>query len=329
VTLPDLTSMTMAPLVKVTLSWPALANVASYNVYRTSAPGQGVTQVQFIANVQGAGAMVTFNDTGLPTTAQTPLPIGSLGKWNPVSNLTVPRYGAAAAIAHGKTTATTDTWFLYAAGGAGDTALTQAGLLDTYEWAQVDISVADGTQTVSPFTVGKSGTANASIGGGRAFLSAYSADTTIKAEIPVGNTYVYFGTGMDRPLTALTTKAAMVAGLVSPASTSGDLGTLATIPAAQAGGAGAATIAGFLFTVGGWNSGLSVQNTFSTTFCPTTGCIAQPPTLTTWNNGGGGTPLIPRVLLSAVVEAPFLYIFGGSTNTTASNATASTERTVW
>lgn len=70
--------------------------------------------------------MVTFDDTGLSTTAQTPLPIGSLGKWNAVSSLTTPRYGAAAAIAHGKATATTDTWFLYVAGGAGDTALTQA-----------------------------------------------------------------------------------------------------------------------------------------------------------------------------------------------------------
>ena len=45
------------------------------------------------------------------------------------------------------------------------------------------------------------------------------------------------------------------------------------------------------------------------------------PELTTWNNGGGGTPSLPRVQLSAVVEAPFIYIFGGSTISAATNAT--------
>lgn len=330
VTLPDLTGMGATPLVKVTLTWPAMADVASYNIYRTSASGQGATQVQFIANVpQPAGAMVTFNDTGLAPTSQTPLPIGALGHWNAVGDLTTARYGAAAAIAHGATTATTDTWFLYVAGGSGDAALSQAALLDTYEWAQIDITLATGAQTVSAFAVGQSGGSNASIGGGRAFLSAYSADTTVKAEIPVGKTFVYFGAGMDRPVSALTVKSAMMVGGVPPASTTGDLGTLATVDPSVVGGAGAATIAGFLFTIGGWNAGLSIQNTTSTSFCPTGGCGTAPPALTAWNNGGGGTPNIPRVLLGSVVEAPFIYIFGGSTTAAASNATQSTERTVW
>jgi hypothetical protein len=329
VTLPDLTSMTETPLVKVTLTWPAMPDVVSYNIYRTSAAGQDVTQVQFIANVPQAAGMVTFDDTGLPTTSQTPLPLGSLGQWNAVSNLTTPRYGATTAIARGLTTATTETWFLYVAGGAGDTALTQAGLLDTYEWARVDLAIADGSQTVSPFAIGQAGGANASIGGARAFLSAYAADTTIKSVIPVGTTFVYFGSGMNRPLATLGLQSGMVAGSVTPASTTGDLGTLTTIAAAPVGGAGAATIAGFQFTIGGWNAGLAIQNTNSATFCPTTGCVSSAPVLTAWNNGGGGTPNIPRVLLGAVVEAPFLYIFGGSTTSTANNATQSTERTVW
>jgi hypothetical protein len=330
VTLPDLTSMSATPLVKVTLTWPAMADAASYNIYRTSAPGQGVTQVQLIANVpQAAGATVTFDDAGLATTQQTPLPIGSLGTWNAVSDLTTPRYGAAAAIAHGKTTATTETWFLYVAGGAGDTALTQAKLLDTYEWAEVDITRADGSQAVSAFTVGQSGGTAASIGGGRAFLSGYSADTTIKSEIPVGANFVYFGSGMAG--SALALKSGMVAGSLTPASATGDLGTLTTIASAPVGGAGAATIAGFLFTIGGWNSGLTIENTRSTTFCPgAAGCgTSVLPALTTWNNGGGGTPNLARVQHSAVVEAPFIYIFGGSTVSAATNATPSTERTVW
>lgn len=329
VTLPDLTSMAGTPLVKVTLSWPAMPDVASYNVYRTSTSGQGATDVQFIANVPQAAMTVKFDDTGLPTTARTPLPIGSLGKWNAVSDLTTARFGGAAAIAHGPSNATTDTWYLYVAGGSGDIALTQAALLDTYEWARVDIAVADGSQTVSAFAVGKSGGSNASIGGARAFLGAYAADLAVKAEIPAATTYVYFGTGMDRPATTLAVQTGMVVGTLTASSPTGELGTLTTIPAAPVGGAGTATIAGFLFTIGGWNSGLTIQNTNSTTFCPTTGCGAAPPMLTAWNNGGGGTPNIPRVLLGAVVEAPFIYIFGGSTVSGATNATQSTERTVW
>jgi hypothetical protein len=329
VTLPDLTSMTRTPLVKVTLTWPAMPNVASYNIYRTSTEGQDVTKVQLIASVPQATGMATFDDIGVSTTAQTPLPIGSLGTWNPVSGLTTPRYGAAAAIAHGTATATTDTWFLYVAGGAGDTTLTQAKLLDSYEWAKVDIALADGSQAVSAFTVGKAGNASASIGGGRAFLSAYSADTTIKTDIPVGMTFVYFGTGMAGP--SLSLQSGMVAGSLTPASATGDLGTLTTISSAPVGGSGAATIAGFLFAIGGWNSGLTIENTRSTTFCPGgAGCGASVlPALTTWNNGGGGTPNLSRVQLGAVVEAPFIYIFGGSTVSAATNATQSTERTVW
>ncbi|HET7502429.1 MAG TPA: IPT/TIG domain-containing protein [Kofleriaceae bacterium] len=331
VTLPDLTGMAATPRVKVTLTWPAMQDVVSYNVYRTGTTGQDVTQVQLIASVpQAAGPSVKFDDTGLATSATTPLPIGALGKWHAVGELTTPRYGAAAAIAHGMTTATTDTFFLYVGGGAGDTALTQTGLLDTYEWARVDIAAADGSQTVSAFSLGKSGSANASIGGARAFLSAYSSDATVKSEIPVGTTFVYFGTGMDRPAAALALKSGMAAGSLTPASPTGDLGTMASLTAAPVGGAGAATIAGFLFTIGGWNSGLTIQNTSSATFCPTSGCAStQPPVLTNWNNGGGGTPNVPRVLLGAVVEAPFIYIFGGSTTSAATSATKSTERTVW
>ena len=245
VTLPDLTGMTATPLVKVTLAWPAMPNAASYNIYRTGTAGKGVTEVQLVANVpQPAGSTVTFNDTGATTGAQTPLPIGALGKWNAVSSLTVPRFGAAAAIAHGALTATTDTWFLYVGGGASDVALTQAGLHDSYEWARVDVAVADGSQTVSAFTVGKSGGADASIGGARAFLSAYAADTAVKSEVPVGSTFVYFGAGMDRPATTLAFKSGMVAGSLTAANPSGDLGALATIASAPVGGAGAATIAG-------------------------------------------------------------------------------------
>ena len=182
---------------------------------------------------------------------------------------------------------------------------------------------------VSPFAVGQAGGVNASIGGARAFLSAYSADRAVKSNIPAGTTFVYFGSGMDKSLASLSLKSNMVAGSVTTASATGDLSALTTIASAPVGGAGAATIAGFLFTIGGWNAGLTIQNTSAATFCPATGCISSPPNLTAWNNGGGGTPTIPRVLLGAVVEAPFIYIFGGSTISGATNATQSTERTVW
>lgn len=323
ITLPDVTNLSSTPLIKVTLTWPAMANVVSYNVYRTSAAAQDASQVQLVANVPAASGSVTFEDTGLVTTAQTPLPIGALGKWHAAGNLTTARYGAAATIARAASSSTTETWFVYVGGGAGDTALSQNALLSSYEWAKVDITLADGSQTVSAFTAG----ANA-IGGARAFLSAYSADTTIKSNIPAGTTYVYFGTGLGRPVSTLTTVMNMLAGAVTATST-GDLGTLTTVAAAPAAAVGAVTIAGYLFAIGGWNSGLALQNTNAAALCPTTGCISAPPALTPWNNGGGGTPNVPRVMLGTVVENPFIYILGGSTNAGATNAIASTERTVW
>lgn len=323
ITLPDVSDLTSTPLIKVTLTWPEMTNVVSYNVYRTSAAGQDASQVQFVTNVPAASGSVTFEDTGLTTTTQTPLPIGALGKWHAVGDLTTARYAAAATAAFGTSSSTTATWFLYVGGGAGDTALSQGALLDSYEWAKVDITLADGSQTVTTFTAGAN-----PIGDPRAFVGAYSADTTIKSNIPAGTTYVYFGTGLGRPVSALTTVADMVAGAVT-ATTTGDLGTLTPVAAAPTAAAGSVTIAGYLFAIGGWNSGLALQNTSAADLCPATGCGSAPPALTTWANGGGGTPNISRVMLGAVLENPFIYILGGSTNASATNATSSTERTVW
>ncbi|MGE5187287.1 MAG: IPT/TIG domain-containing protein [Acidobacteriota bacterium] len=335
VTLPDVSSLAGTPLVKVSLSWPAMQNVASYNIYRTSMSGQGAADVQLIGNVAqpATGTTVTFDDTGLATTAQTPLPIGSLGKWHTVGDLNVVRYGAAAAIAHGATTATTDTWYLYVAGGASDPTL--ATTYDNYEWAKVDITLADGSQTVSTFAYGmetNSTTVMASIGGGRAYLSAYTTDTSVKADIPADTNYVYFGSGMIKGnVNPVAYKGAEVVGKVTTAATSGDMGTLtASLSAATVGGAGAATIAGWLFTLGGWNSGLTISGTSAAELCPTlVGAACTPPAHANWQGGGGGTPTLPRVLLGVIVEAPFLYVLGGSTVSGATDATPSTERTVW
>ncbi|HEY6038775.1 MAG TPA: IPT/TIG domain-containing protein [Kofleriaceae bacterium] len=332
VTLPDLTGMTSTPLAKVTLTWPAMQDVVSYNIYRTSAAGGDATQVQLIGTVAQGGATTTFDDTGLATSAQTPLAIGATGRWHAVSSLTLARFGAAATIAQGPTTATTSSIYLYVAGGGTDTTLATATLLDTYEWAKVDITLADGSQAVSTFAVGRNtgNTANQSIGGARAFASTFSADDTIKSQIASGTTYAYIGSGLSKP-TAFSLVNAMDVGSVTTASATGDMGTLASVSSAGVGGAASATITGYLFTLGGLNSGGTLQNTFSAQLCPATGCAgnATAPALTTWSNGGGGTPNVPRVFSHALVEGPFIYLLGGSTNTTGTNATQSVERAVY
>ncbi len=325
ITVPDVTNLTATPAIKVSLSWPTMQNVASYNIYRTAISGQSAADVELIGNVPQptTGTTVSFDDTGLPVSNQKPLPIGSLGNWNAVSDLTEVRYGPAAAIAHGATTATTDTWYLYVAGGASDTTL--GTVYDSYEWAKVDITLADGSQAVSAFTAG-----TATIGGGRAFLSAYTTNTSIKSDIPADTNYVYFGSGMKKGTTTLALVTGEVVGTVTTSATTGDMGTLTTdTSAAGVGGAGAATIAGWLFTLGGWNAGLTIQQTFAAALCSVTGCTSGPPAHLNWQAGGGGTPTIPRVLLGVIVEAPFLYVLGGSTVSGATDATQSTERTVW
>lgn len=332
ITLPDVTAMTSTPLVKVTLSWPAMQNVVSYNVYRTTTAGQDAGQVQLVANVpQPAGATVTYDDTGATPTSQTPLPIGSTGTWSVVTNLKTARFGATAQIAAGPSDATTTSVYLYVAGGGSDTTLATATLLDTYEWAKIDITNADGSQVVNAFAIGRNtgNTADQSIGGGRAFASSFAASHATKSAILDGTTDVYFASGLSKA-TTFSLVGANDAGVVTTAAASGDLGTLSGQSAPGVGGAAYVTLTGYLFTLGGLNAGGTLQNTFSAQICPATGCTSgSPPALTNWSNGGGGTPTVPRVFSTAVVEPPFIYLFGGSTNATGSNATKSVERAVF
>jgi len=331
VTLPDLSNLTTTPLAKVTLSWPAMPNVVSYNIYRTPASGGDATQVQLLANVAQAATTISFEDTGLTTTTRTPLPIGSTGVWHQVVNLTTARFGGAATIAQGPVTATTSTIFLYVAGGGTDPTLSSATLLDNYEWAKIDINLADRSQTVSAFAIGKiSGTmTNQSIGGARSFASTFAADHSFKSQVTPGTTHVYFGSGLAKS-TGFSLVNAMRTGSTTTASATGDLGTLVSTSSNASGGAAAVAFAGYLFTLGGLNSGATLQNASSAQLCPATGCTgASPPTLTNWSNGGGGTPNVQRVFSNALVEGPYIYLFGGSTSSTGTNATASVERAVY
>lgn len=332
VTLPDLTSMTSTPLVKVTLSWPAMPNVVSYNVYRTATVGQDAGQVELLANVpQPSGNTVTFDDTGAATTSQTPLPIGSTGTWHAVANLTTARFGATAQIAAGPSDATTTSVYLYVAGGGTDTTLATATLLDNYEWAKIDITNADGSQVVNAFAVGRNAgdTADESIGGARAFASSFSADHATKSDIAADTTVVYFGSGLAKA-TAFSLVSAARAGEVTTAAVTGQFPSLSTVAAPGTGGAASVTLTGYLFTLGGLDAGGALVNTLSAQLCPGgTGCTSGVPALTTWSSGGGGTPTVKRVFATAVVEAPFIYLFGGSTTAAATNATKSVERAVF
>ena len=310
------------PLIKVTLTWPQMSRVVSYNVYRTPAPGQAASQVELIGNVPaGTAPKVSFEDAGASAMGTTPLPLGSLGKWNTTSALTVARAGAAAVAAPGPSDAATETFYLYVAGGSNSATFAAGSLQDSYEWATITINKADGSQMVNAFNKPA-----ASIGGGRVFLSAYTASSTIKNTIPAGTTYVYFGTGQSDE-TANAKVIAMVAGSVTTASTSGDLGTLASVAAANVSGAGYQAITGFLFTFGGFVAAGTMANTNAAALCPSNSCATgTAPALTNWNNGGGGTPIAQRALLASIIEEPFIYILGG---TTATGTTATTERTVW
>ena len=331
VTLPDLSNLTATPLAKVILTWPAMPNVVSYNIYRTPATGEDATQVQLVANVAQAATTISFEDTGLATTARSPLPIGATGIWHAVTNLTTMRFGGAAAIAQGPVTATTSSIFLYVAGGGTDATLATATLLDNYEWTKIIINLADGSQTVNTFAIGRNSgnTANQSIGGARSFATTFAADHGFKSQVTAGTTHVFFGSGLGKA-TSFSLVNAMQTGSTTTASATGDLGTLVSTSANASGGAAAVSFAGYLFTLGGLNSGATLQNASSAQLCPATGCTgSSPPTLTNWSNGGGGTPNVQRLFAKALVEGPYVYLFGGSTNATGTTATQSVERAAY
>lgn len=109
--------------VDVTLDWTPYPNATEYRVYRSPMPDVTAGSEELLAVVPAG--QTSFLDGGTATTdpAETPLPLGSLGEWHSVGQLTAARHSHGVAVAVDPADA--DLYHLYAVGGTdGTSALT-------------------------------------------------------------------------------------------------------------------------------------------------------------------------------------------------------------
>jgi large repetitive protein len=351
VIIPDLSAVTpTTPQVSVTLSWPVMPGVASYNVYRTAASGEGTDQVKVIGTVEqpATGTTVTFTDSGAAATGGSPLPIGSLGAWHVVTDgnvatgaprtLTVGRVGGAVVSAHAGVDAGNDVYWLYIAGGAATTPTPAAGtpatwsnFADSYEYAKISIDATSKVQTVGAFTA-----SSASLGGGRALASAWAVDSHIVPGVPAGTTYVYFGDGaatgtalgsVTETTTPSFTVVAKTAGNTSTmrgmvaSTSSGDLGTLTTVSSEAHPAAASLAIEHYLFGFGGMSTTLNNQSNSA--------LVNGDFSLGAWNANGTNNLPAGLALEGAAVESAFIYLAGGTLAAGGATPTTTVMRTIW
>jgi hypothetical protein len=305
---------------QIKLSWDvprdslgaALPNVVGYRVYRTAAVNGTSGSEVLLATL---GNVTTYTDDGSATPGtDTPLPLGSMGKWKALPSMSAVRKGPGAAIAVDPSTATR--FYAYALLG-----LDGSGAVNTsYEYLSIDVQ-SNGHQSF-----GGSWTTGASaVTSGRWQLSAWLADATVSPDITGTTQYVYVGGGID----AAGTEVRNVD--VGQVAAGGDLGTLAgAVLTTNSSAAFTSGLEGYgvcaavdqLFTLGGKSAGAISQGGTSATIS------ATPPKLAVgaWNNEGI-TLASKRYLLGSTVQSAFIFLLGGDSG--GGTATASTESIIW
>lgn len=291
--------------IQVLLAWShpvdslgaALPNVVGYDIYRTPAVNGG-SGGEVLMTTVGA-SVLTWTDDGTAsaqTPSQSPLPLGSLGKWTQLPNLGTARKGHAAAAAFDPSVA--GRFYLYALGGASAT----NGMLSSYEFLPVTIN-PNGHQTVgTAWTAGQR-----SLSAGRWQIGAWVADQTVSSSIAAGTSYVYVGGGLGStgPATFVHN---VDAGQVA---TGGDLGTFSAMDqfGSDLAGYSANTAAGTLFAWGG-SGAVPASDGHSAVISGT------PPALTAgaWNSVGGINLGSGRYLAGSTVQSAFFFVVGGANN---------------
>jgi hypothetical protein len=300
--------------IKVALAWTApvdslgapLPGVAGYNIYRTPVVN-GASGGEVLLATVGTATLKFTDDGSAAPGMQTPLPLGSTGKWAPMPAMAIARSGAAGASAFDP--ATPGKFYFYALLG-----LNQANQAQTsYEYLPVTI-LPNGHQTAAgSWTTG----AQASTAG-RWQLNAWIADSTVSATIPVTDTYVYLGGGL---LANNTPTGVVEAGKVQPG---GDLGAISNTPkdfTSTLAGYGVCAANGQLFAFGGAGGAPSGG-------AKSASLIAPPPTLAnnSWNSEGI-TLIDSRYLMGSSVQSAFIFLVAGQT--AASPASKTTELVIW
>lgn len=335
----------------VVIKFPAFANAARYNVYRT--PDQshlGANDVVFIGSVADIGAgSYAFTDTGapLPTPAVHPLPLGATSVWQTTAPSSA--FGAAVSLAlqHARAgsgvTVVRDSavsisgksvWYLYAlAGNSGNE--TTVSIDDSYEWLTIIEDLIDHTESVSGFTLGAT-IETSGAGGFKTPRGKWQADafpgTPDTIPYDTSAAYVYYASGLRSTAASGMFDGTLLYATValgSGTTPNGSLGTAWT----QANSAGFGNEAGYAGTfVNGFAYGFGGQLLGQATPIGA-GIQSQNQTTTTtttplMSNPSASSSITPRDLSAAVTASGYVFVLGGSSSITPmAGAALSTDET--
>lgn len=169
----------------VTLSWEVVSGASGYRVYRSPVADAGSASEEWIADVSG-GDNTSYQDLGDVSDADlAPLPKGALGQWASLDAMSTAREGACVGV--GVDPSDDSNWYLYVAGGRD----ASGTVLDSIEW--FDITVVDehdhegGAWTTSAYDLATA----------RWLCGSFSISAELHSYVPAGETWVYFGSGLD------------------------------------------------------------------------------------------------------------------------------------
>ena len=311
--------------IRVQRFWPAVANAASYKIFRTQLNGSAGSErlLSTVTHVMGmATQTVTDQGNTTPAGAQ-PLPIGSTGSWTAtLPQLSGNRIGPAVAVARDPDPAKSDRWYLYAAGGATGTVASPTAL-SSVEF--LPITVTD-TGTQQTQTVGTWTPATAPLTSARWAAPGMPATAANNNKVTGAATYLYIGGGST---SSITTQAKTVdVGLVLTGGQIGLPSMPATLAFADSGANnlprpayGGLVVNNQMMAFGGFQAG-------NATTASSTAQMATASTLNNFNSLGGGVLLQPRALQGTAIESAFIYQLGGA-NAGVNTAQSSTEQTIW
>jgi hypothetical protein len=303
--------------IQVQLFWPAVANAASYKIFRTAVNGVAGSE-RLIATVPHVVGMATQTTTDMGTVTPAgavPLPLGSTGSWSAtLPQLASVRIGPAVAAARDPDPAKSNIWYLYAAGGNSAT-LAAPTALSSVEF--LPITLTD-TGTVQTQAVGTWTAVTGALTSARWAAPGMPATAANNNKVTGAATYLYIGGGSTTSVTTLTKNVDV--GLVL---TGGQITTFSDSGANNLGrpAYGGLVVNNQMMAFGGFQAG-------SATTASVTAQMATANTLGNFNSLGGGVLLQPRALQGTTIESAFIYQLGGASGgvNTAQN---STEQTIW
>jgi len=164
----------------LTLTWDPIARATGYRVYKTPSAGSDPSTLALL----GTTSTTDFTDDGMatPDSQQTPLPVGSIGKWATLPPLNVARSGHGAVVT--PSSLNPNEVFLYVFGGTNGT------LLSSYEYIKGTV-VGDDHVFSGSWTLVEGFLTTA-----RTNLNAI---TLVQKDVPLGifanETYVFIGSG--------------------------------------------------------------------------------------------------------------------------------------